>query len=281
MRANSSLIITTYNWPEALQRVLESVRTQTVMPGEVIVADDGSGEETANLLDRMKDNFPCPLRHVWQPDDGFRAAAIRNKAAAVSGADYLVFTDGDCILRPDFIKQHQKLARKNSFVAGNRILLSPEFTRAVLEKKLDIGIWKPHQFRKRDINRPWALKKIPLGPLRRLQKNRWKGVKTCNLSLTKKALLDVNGFDENFRGWGYEDSDLVIRLLHRGYHHLNGKFSTTVMHLWHHEHDRSQESENWKQLMAVKNSRSYFSEKGIGQYLHASADDFRPAYRQD
>ena len=92
--------------------------------------------------------------------------------------------------------------------------------------------------------------------------------------------MDVNGFDENFQGWGYEDSDLVIRLLHRGYNHLNGKFSTTVLHLWHHENDRTQESNNWKQLLDVKNSQKYFSEKGIHQYKHSVAQDFGPDFRE-
>ncbi|HID81950.1 MAG TPA: glycosyltransferase [Chromatiales bacterium] len=278
MSTNPSLIVTTYNWPEALELVLVSIQLQTVMPCEVIVADDGSDQRTANLLAKMKPEFPCPLHHVWQTDNGFQAAKIRNKAASISSGNYLVFTDGDCILRPDFILSHKKLAQEKYFVAGNRVLLSPQFTSTVLEKKMNIGDWKPGQFQKDDINRPWALLRIPQGFLRTLQKNRWKGVKTCNLSMSKQALVDVNGFDENFHGWGYEDSDLVIRLLHRGYQYLNGKFSTTVLHLWHHENDRRQEGNNWKQLMAVKNSHKYFSEKGIDQYRHSRIEDFKPDF---
>lgn len=276
MNVNPSLIVTTYNWPEALEHVLASIKSQTVLPCEVIIADDGSKPETTKLLARIKVDFPCPLVHVWQKDDGFQAAKIRNKAVSISTGDYIIFTDGDCLLRPDFIHNHKKLADKNYFVAGNRVLLSKEFTHSVLKENINIETWRPKQYQKDDINRPWALLYIPLGIFRKIQRKRWKGAKTCNLSLTKKAFEDVNGFNENFHGWGYEDSDLVIRLLKKGYKHLNGKFSTTVLHCWHHENDRELEGENWEQLMAVKNSEIYFSEQGVNQYNNSKLRNFTP-----
>ncbi len=264
---NTSLIITTYNWPQALAAVLTSVRHQNQRPLEVLVADDGSSNDTKQLIAEFAKSFPCPLHHIWQEDDGFRAAAIRNKAAAKAKGEFIIFIDGDTLIRPDFIKKHQHLAMKGYFSAGNRVLLTKDFTQQVLSENLSVGQWQPGAFNKHQINRPWALNTLPLGPLRLLKKNQWKGVKTCNLGVWKIDLVAVNGFDESFTGWGYEDSELAIRLLNKGIKHLDCRFAATVMHLWHKENDRSREQENLRMLNAAISSHKTEAIVGINQYL--------------
>ena len=160
---DTSLIITTYNWPEALGAVLNSVRHQAVLPREVLIADDGSGEETRELIAQLAPEFPCQLRHIWHPDEGYQVARIRNLAAEQSTGDYLIFIDGDCLLRADFIQQHLALRRTAHFVAGNRVLLTPEYTEEVLSTGLDITAWSPFRFSRTHVNRRWSLLKLPMG----------------------------------------------------------------------------------------------------------------------
>lgn len=265
--AKPSLIVTTYNRPDALDQVLRSINAQQIMPLEVLIADDGSGDKTRDCVAKWQAEFRCPLHHVWQDDNGFRAAHIRNKAAAKSVGNYLIFVDGDCILRPDFIRRHMQLAQPGYFAAGNRVLLSEVFTEEVLAKNLPVEHWPASQFTVDQLNRRWTLRYLMLGPLRKQGASNWQGVKTCNLGVWADAFRKINGFDEAFLGWGYEDSDLVIRLLRAGQKRLNARFATTVLHLWHRENDRSQEQENWLRLQQVIESGKTVAECGLDQYL--------------
>lgn len=267
MNLNVSLVVTTYNWPSALDAVLRSIENQQCRPNEVIIADDGSTEETSDIIKKWASKSSLNIRHVWQEDNGFQAAKIRNKAASLAKGDYIIFLDGDCLLRPDFIAQHKRLALKGYFVAGNRVLFSSSFTDKILNHQIEPEGWEPSQYSSEQINRTWPLRYVPLGILRKRAPNKWQGVKTCNLGVWKSDLILVNGLDEAFIGWGYEDSDLVIRLLRAGVKHLNGRLATTVLHLWHHENDRSQEQENWAKLQEVLNGDKKLAEKGIDQYL--------------
>ncbi|WP_257286464.1 glycosyltransferase family 2 protein [Endozoicomonas sp. SESOKO1] len=263
----TSLIITTYNWPKALAAVLESARHQIQLPLEVLIADDGSSSGTSQLIEECAESFPCPLHHIWQEDDGFRAAAIRNKAAAKAKGEFIIFIDGDTLIRPEFIKNHQRLAMQGYFSAGNRVLLTRDFTQQVLSENLPVAQWQPGAFNAHQINRPWALNTLTLGPLRLLKRNQWKGVKTCNLGVWKEDLVAVNGFDESFVGWGYEDSELAIRLLNKGIKQLDCRFAATVMHLWHKENDRTREKENLEMLNTAIISKKAEAISGIKQYL--------------
>lgn len=267
MKPNISLIITTYNWPLALNAVLRSVMNQHQLPMEVLIADDGSDQHTRELIQSRQENHKVPIKHIWQEDNGFQAAKIRNKAVAEASGDYMIFLDGDCLIRPDFIQRHSKLATRGFFVAGNRVLLSEQFTPEVLEQHIPVESWPTSQFKEHQINRTWPLHYIPMGYLRKLSTNKWQGVKTCNLAVWKEDLIDINGLDEAFTGWGYEDSDLTIRLLRHGIKRLNGRHATTVMHLWHKEHDRSQEKVNWDKLQQILKSEKLLATQGLSQYL--------------
>ncbi len=267
MTPSISLIVTTYNWPVALNAVLRSISHQQQLPFEVLIADDGSKQDTQLVIEEWQQKALFKIKHIWQEDDGFQAARIRNKAAVQAEGNYLIFLDGDCLLRPDFIKRHSQLATPGYFVAGNRALLSESFTSELLENDVTVETWPSSQFTKTQINRTWPLRYLPLGWLRKLKSDQWEGVKTCNLAIWKDDLKTVNGLDEAFVGWGYEDSDLVIRLLRSGLKRLNGRFATTVLHLWHQEHDRSMEQENWQRLLEVINSDKQKAVLGIKQYL--------------
>ncbi len=258
-----SVIVTTYRWPEALAAVLDALGRQTAPPLEVLVADDGSGGRTRERIAARTARFPVPLIHVWQADRGFRAAAIRNRAAARARGDYLVFLDGDCLVRPDFLAAHGRLARPGAFVAGNRVLTGPAFAREVLSRGLHPETWPWWRLWRR-VDRPAALLRFPLGPLRRLGRRRWQGVKTCNLGLWRADLERVNGLDEAFSGWGYEDSDLAVRLLASGLERLDGRFATTVIHLWHPE--RPPDAANLARLEGRIGSGRVRAERGLDRY---------------
>src|SRR5689334_24800711 len=136
-----SVIVATYNRPDALAAVLRSLSRQTDRDFELLVADDGSGPETGRLVTEWAARMPVRLEHVWHPDRGFRLAEIRNRAIRASAGTYCVFLDGDCIARPDFVAAHRRLAEPGCFVTGNRILLSRELTERILRDGVEPERW--------------------------------------------------------------------------------------------------------------------------------------------
>lgn len=265
-----AVIVTTYNRPDALVAVLEGYLAQTGVRFELLVADDGSKPDTREVVSAFAARAPFPLRHVWQEDLGFRAAAARNRALSATRADYIIFTDGDCIPPFDFVHQHCRLAEQGCFLSGNRILLSEAFTAAALAERLPLHRWSKAQWlgaRLGDrINRWLPLLQLPDGAWRHSAPERWAGAKTCNLSAWRTDLVRINGFDEGYSGWGLEDSDLVIRLLHAGVHHKSARFAAPVFHLWHRENDRSRLPENQRQLDALLASDRIAARIGLSQY---------------
>jgi len=269
-----SVIVTTYNWPEALKLCLDSLYAQTDRDFEIIIADDGSRPENLEKARRYCAEAQVPVDYVHHEDNGFRAGTIRNKAAALSRGDYLLFVDGDCLLRPDFISKHRRLAEAGHFVPGNRILLSRAFTAEVLGKALPLYLRNWPYFcllrLQGRINRVLPLLQLPLGRLRHLQPRKWEKAMTCNLAVWKNDFIAVNGFDELFEGWGYEDSDLVIRLIHAGVRRKEGRFAVPVLHLWHPHHDKSRQDINYQRLMErLARQELTVAERGVSQYLPA------------
>jgi glycosyltransferase involved in cell wall biosynthesis len=265
------VIVTTYNRPDALAAVLEGYLGQSDLDFELVVADDGSDERTAAVVQSYKARGIVPIEHVWQEDRGFRAAAIRNKAVAMTAADYIVFTDGDCVPAPGFVAAHKRLAERGWFLAGNRILLSEALTKRVLAERLPVHRWGWKRWlaerASRNVNRLLPLLRLPDGGFRRAQPNRWEGAKTCNLSVWRDALARVNGLDERYEGWGLEDSDLVIRLLHAGERHKNARFAAPLFHLWHAEQPREALARNAARLEEILGSSRLRAERGLDQYL--------------
>jgi hypothetical protein len=215
---------------------------------------------------------PLPIHYVYHEDQGFRAGTIRNKAVAASQGEYLLFIDGDCVVRPDFIARHRQLAEIGRFVPGNRVLLSGPFTREAIEKHIPLH-QKPLSYffclwLQKRINRLSAFIRLPLGFLRDLQPNKWQKAMTCNLAVWKTDFLRVNGFDELFEGWGFEDSDLVIRLIHAGIKRKEGRFAVPVLHLWHPHNDKTKQGLNFQRLQERLVRHDFIAAaKGVSQYL--------------
>jgi len=266
----TAVVVTTYNRPDALGAVLEGFCAQNERDFELIVADDGSTSDTASVVQEFQGRAAFPLQHVWQEDRGFRAAAIRNQAVASTSADYVIFTDGDCVPSRDFVKAHKRLAEPGFFLGGNRVLLTSAFTARVLQEHIPIHGWGWDMWAKvwlrREVNRVLPLMALPDGGFRKWKPNRWEGIKTCNLSMWKHDLVDVNGLDESYQGWGLEDSDLVIRLLRAGVRHKSARFAAPVFHLWHTEHTRRDFPENQKCLDALLRSTTIRAAKGLDRH---------------
>ena len=272
MTALISVIVTTYNWPQALSACLNSLLTQTDHNFEILIADDGSGPNTGQLIAEFIAASPIAIRHVFHEDQGFRAGAIRNKAAAASRGNYLLFVDGDCVLFPHFIARHRRLAENGYFVPGNRILLSKSFTTQVLQQQIPLQQASLAYFIGQrllgNINRLLPLCHLPLDSLRHLQPLRWQKAMTCNMGVRKSDFLAINGFDEQFEGWGFEDSDLVIRLIHHGVRRKEGRFAVPVLHLWHPQNDRTRHDSNYQRLLErLADAKIIRSERGVEQYL--------------
>jgi hypothetical protein len=243
-----SLIVTTYNRVDAVDAVLAGVARQADRGFEVVMADDGSGPETRAVIDCWRSRIGVPLSHVWQQDQGFRAAEIRNRAILASDGEYCIFLDGDCLVRPDFIARHRQLAERGWFVTGNRVLLSAALSAAVLREGLRPELWTAREWvwqrLRGDVNRLAAVSRLALGPARKLAPRQWRGARSCNLAVWRSDLDRVDGFDASFSGWGREDSDLLIRLIHCGVRRKDGRFATGVIHLWHPEAERARLAAN-------------------------------------
>jgi glycosyltransferase involved in cell wall biosynthesis len=262
-----SVIVTTYNREDALAAVLRSLARQTDHNFEVVVADDGSRKATAAMIDAWRTKVAYPIRHVWHEDCGFRAAEIRNVAILASRGAYCIFLDGDCIVRPNFIANHRRLAEYGTFATGNRVLLSPGLTERVLREKLEpeiwgIRLWLSERWRG-GVNRVSALLCLSLGPLRRMRGHAWQGARSCNLAIWRSDLELVDGFDSDYSGWGKEDSDIIIRLIRAGVRRKIGSFATGVIHLWHAKADRSRLDENEQKLVRVMSSDNFRAKCGL------------------
>ena len=262
-----SVILTTYDREDALAAVLRSLARQTDRQFEVVVADDGSGSATKTLLASWRERLGVPLIHVWHEHRDFRAGEIRNRAMLVSHGTYCVFLDGDCLVRPDFIAAHRRLAERGWFVTGNRALLSAELTAMVLRDDVPAETWGMLAWISRrvraGVNRLGPMLRLPLGPLRKLRPQAWQDARSCNLAVWRADLDRIDGFDANFSGWGREDSDLLVRLLRAGVRRKDGIFATGVVHLWHGEADRSRLEQNQRRLEDVITSARVRAERGM------------------
>ena len=272
-----SVIVTTYNWPEALKASLDSLLVQTDNHFEILIADDGSNITTKNLIDSFTSNVSnINVRHIYHEDRGFRAGTIRNKSVAAAQGDYLIFLDGDCVVLPSFIQRHRQLAELGYFVPGNRVLVCNSYTNTILTRPIalhsqDLFFFFWHWLN-RDFNRFTPLIHIASSFHRYRNPKRWNKAMTCNLAMWKNDFLHVNGFDQLFEGWGFEDSDLIIRLIHSGIMRKEGRFAVPVLHLWHKQNDRSKHDENYQRLMDRVNDPSFIrATEGIDTYLSSDS----------
>jgi len=258
-----SLIITTYNWKEALGLSLKSVLHQEVLPHEVIVADDGSGVETRELIQALAVNSPIPIIHSWQEDKGFRLARSRNRAIARARGEYIILIDGDILLEKHFVFDHQQFARPGFFVQGTRVLLNKALSEQVVQSgRLDAGFCR-HGVE----NRKNCLRSDILARLFSFKSRRLRGVRTCNFSFWRRDAVQVNGFNEEFVGWGREDSEFTARLMNIGTRRQNVKFSALAYHLYHPISDRKHLAENDHILQQTIDQKLCFCEYGLDQHM--------------
>jgi len=266
-----SVIVTTYNWPEALDRVLDSLAAQTWPAFEVVVADDGSGPVTRELVEDWRKRFPVPLRHAWQPDEGFRAARVRNLGAACATGDYLIFIDGDCLCLPGFVEAHARAAEMGWFATGRRAQVRKAASARLLSESL--APYRLPRWRLMLESPYWLQTRyaqlLPLPAMEKVRRTAHvddtRKAESCNFALWARDFAAVAGFDERFHGFGCEDVDLALRLLRYGLKRKSLEHLEPVLHLFH---PRKAALETTKALLAetradpsrIQATRSLFTE---------------------
>lgn len=265
---SATLIMTTYEMPRHLALVCAGLEIQSSDDFEVIICDDGSGEETAKVVSEFKRSVPFPVKHLWQKNTGFRKCRILNQALRAACGDTMIFLDGDCIPHRHYIRDHLEAQEEGRFLAGRRVELGP-----VLSEKLT-----PEQIRTGFFDYPnWALIesvlqkdsknlqrsiRIPSAWLRaKLGMSRIDDLKGCNYSVSRKALEAINGFDESYEGYGREDTDVEIRLQNLGLSIKSMKGMALQFHVWHPRREFTPANDD--RLEALKRSKKIRCEQGI------------------
>lgn len=268
-----SLIISTYNWPAALEAsLMTACRQKDHVNYEIIVADDGSTEDTAQTIQRVEQATGKKILHAWHSDTGFRLAMIRNRAVAKATGDYLIFVDGDCLLPPRFIADHVWLAQKGHFVAGSRVQLAPTLTAKLLEdpknvpdftRKALIRLWM-----QRLIRRIHPIIKWPLQSFRYRRPERWQGAVGCNIAVWRSDYEQVNGFDNDFIGWGREDSEFIMRLIFNNVTRKDGKLGSYILHLYHKKGSGVAAPDNESKFQSTIKQKILAAKSGVREISH-------------
>jgi glycosyltransferase involved in cell wall biosynthesis len=233
----TGVVFTTYNRPRDLERVLAGYARQTYGRFEIVIADDGSGDETRQCIERARKNWRLDIRHVWQEDLGFRKCRILNRAIAETSAEYLIITDGDCIPHPEFVAGHLSLARPGYFVSGGCVRLGEAASRAIAADDVLNGSVFDTRWLTTHGESSLNLRKLMLsappwhGVMNSITTTRptWNG---HNSSTWREEVLAVNGFDERL-GYGGLDREFGERLERCGMHGIQARYSLICLHLDH------------------------------------------------
>ncbi|PLX89891.1 MAG: glycosyl transferase family 2 [Desulfuromonas sp.] len=270
----ASVIFSTYNSTAWLEKVLWGFFCQTVRDFEIVIADDGSTEETRSLIDRMRVESEIPIKHVWQRDDGFQKSRILNKAIAATEGEYVIFTDGDCIPRNDFVAQHLRFAEKGCYLSGGYFKLPMDVSKAITkddivsQRAFDLGWLKDAGFK----TNHKALKLIAKGRfadfLNRISRTRttWNG---HSASCHREHIVAVNGFNENMQ-YGGQDCEFGYRLVHLGLEGKRIRYSAICLHLDHSRGYSTLETrlKNREISAYTKKHKVVRSPLGLDQYLN-------------
>ena len=258
-----SLLVTTFERPQALNLVLLSVARQRRMPDEVIVADDGSGAETASLVASWARKLPIPVHHVWQENTGFRAGRSRNRGIAAASGEYIVLIDGDMVLDEHFIEDHERAKQRGRWVQGMRIYTDAACTERMLAQErtsvgpFTPGLRRPHLAVRSDwLSRNFSRTNVSMGAM-----------KSCNQGIWRADLVAVNGFNEDIRGWGPEDKECCARLMHAGVQAYQLRFAALATHLYHPTRAPGARTPNDEILDDTIARRSTWCESGLDQHL--------------
>jgi glycosyltransferase involved in cell wall biosynthesis len=255
-----SLIITTYNNHIVLKKVMESILHQTRCPDELFVADDGSDERTASVVNLYAKEAPFPVLHVWQENRGFRAAKTRNEAIKQAAGDYIVLLDGDCVVNKHFIADHLFLAEESCFIQGKRVHVEKNTVASFTYEHANSF---PRLIEMSVKGRISNIHHVIRLPFDFSVKNRsLKGIKACNMSFFRKDIAAVNGFNEDFVGWGNEDSELACRFFRYGLKKKVHPFMAICFHLWH-PSNKGEAKGNKELLDATLQSKEFFCANGL------------------
>jgi len=226
-----SLIVTTYNWPEALSLTLASIMAQTCRSFDLVIADDGSKPDTASVIKQRLAHVPFGWRHVRHEDNGIRQARVKNLAVKYAQGDYFVFIDHDVVLHPEFLNDHISNSKEGCFLQGKRVFLSAKVTKQYLATS---SFTPPSPFQRGMENRKNAFRLPKAGNLIARTKKFQVTLRGCNLSMSKASFVAVDGYDEVCDGlWGREDSDICYRMFNSGIKIKNLWFSAIQYHLDH------------------------------------------------
>ena len=239
----TSLVIATYNWPEALELVLLSVLKQSVMPDEVLIADDGSTLETQVLIKLYSSKFQTGIKHVWQEDKGFQKTSILNKSVSESKGEYIIQIDGDIIMHKHFIRDHIKTKQ------------------SILHSNINFSF-----FEKGIKNRINSIHSSFLARLLSQKNKTLKGTRGCNFSYWKEGFIKANGYNEDMNSWGKEDTELSVRLMNNGMQKIKLKCLAVCYHLHHTISSRTGLNINNTILNLAINNKTKFCTNGINKY---------------
>ena len=258
-----SLVTPTYNWPEALELLLLSIMNQTVLPNEVLIADDGSKEDTKQLIERFQKIFPVPLVHVWHEDIKNRKPRAMNHAIARAKFDYIVEIDGDIIMNKHFVEDHLTFAQKGFYLYGSRVNIQESLLPDLFSKK-DIAFnffSKGIKKRARTIRLPFMMQ------FAEVVTKRSSKLRGCNMSFWRDDFIKINGFNENLVGWGIDDSEMIERLHNLNIKGKRLKFAGIAYHIYHKEQSKSHIEINHEIERQTKEQKLTFIEKGVNQFL--------------
>lgn len=250
MKPAASVIITTYNQPLVLDLTLRGYRRQSTQDFELIIADDGSGDDTRKLIEEHSRDFPVPLIHVWQPDDGYHKSRAVNRATLRSQADLLIFSDGDCIPAQRFVEDHLGAARPRGYTVGGHIRLTPEQTENLTPADVEAGRFEEMSDLRQQRELRWThLKSVVYIAMRKKRKPKFYGL---NFSVDRDSFFEVNGFDETYQNCGREDSDLRNRLQLAG---VGAKSLWNLSGVFHQHHPSHNSRLIWTEVGAYYNRK--------------------------
>ncbi|PTM07929.1 MAG: glycosyl transferase family 2 [Bacteroidetes bacterium] len=237
MNFEASVIISTYNQPKWLEKVLIGYEQQTFKNFEIIIADDGSIQETEAVIKQFQESSSVTINHVWQEDKGFRKTRILNKAIKETQASYLIFTDGDCIPRADFVETHLKLKQDNCFLSGGYFKLSKQISEVISKDDIiEQRCFDKNWLLKKGLKNSFKTNKLTASGLKESLLNTFTPTKATfdgmNVSVWKDDIIKVNGFDERM-AYGGEDRELGERLMNLGVKPIQIRYSAICLHLDH------------------------------------------------
>ena len=271
-----SVVVPTYNRPQALRLCLLSLAKQSLLPHEVLIADDGSASETREMVLEMHGQLKSvfPIKHVWHEDKGFRKPMILNKTVRQTTGDYLVFLDGDCMAHRHFIRSHREQSGPDAILNGKRVEIGKELTEQLLTRGSVLNtfsprlVWDSFKGGSRKVEEALMIRSPFLRKITHRDRVTDDGVWGCNFSLYKDLFIGINGCDEDFLDGSIEDNDLGIRVLNQGKRIQSVRGLAIIFHLWH-PSSWSSENEKYQHNLAILKrriaNREPFCKNGINK----------------